>query len=154
MLLSSPPSASCASQDLLLAATIPPEYQAAIMARCRWDEARQRWTVDHLEWAGNLVRWVACVRALGSGGAFGIGRPSPRRLDACLWTPAARRAQREAESSLSGSEASCASSGGATSWRCGAADADGIDGESGRLANACWDFSCKSLLGTEAAGAS
>lgn len=44
-------------QDAIIGAYIPPEYQELIMSRCHWEEGAQRWAVEHLEWAGNLVRW-------------------------------------------------------------------------------------------------
>ena len=53
------------------------------MARCRWDEARQRWTVEHLEWAGNLVRCVA--GACAANGASG-------QLPPTTWEPRAHGA--------------------------------------------------------------
>ncbi|PSC70144.1 kinesin-ii motor [Micractinium conductrix] len=43
-------------KDLIIGACIPPEYQQLILSRCRWEEGAQRWAVDHLQWAGNLVR--------------------------------------------------------------------------------------------------
>lgn len=86
-LLSAPPPSplthhhTMRAQDLLISACIPPEYHGAIMARCCWEESQSRWAVQHIEWAGNLVR-----------------------------------ARREAEASLSSSEASGGSSGSSSDY--------------------------------------
>jgi hypothetical protein len=47
---------ACPSQDLVIGAYIPPEYQQLIMSRCHWEESTGSWSVEHLEWAGNLAR--------------------------------------------------------------------------------------------------
>ena len=109
-----------------------------------------RWST----WSGRATwsgAWRARARRTGLAGNC---RPPPGSLARMgQWL---RRARRDAESSLSGSEASCGSSitnGVASQWPVGAVDVDGSDGEGGRLANACWDFTCRSLLGAELAGA-
>ncbi|KAL4436755.1 hypothetical protein ABPG75_003894 [Micractinium tetrahymenae] len=70
-------------KDLIIGAYIPPEYQELIMSRCRWEEGAQRWAVDHLEWAGNLVRArreasLSGSEASSGGGAGGSGPSSAR----------------------------------------------------------------------------
>lgn len=67
-ILSIPPS-SPPPQDLVISAYIPQEYQHTIMSRCRWEDSQQRWAVDHVEWAGNLVRRVLRLLA-GQPGSF------------------------------------------------------------------------------------
>ena len=106
-------------QDLVISAYIPAEYQQTILSRCHWEDSQQRWAVDHIEWAGNLVR-----------------------------------ARREAEASLSSSEASGTSSGGSTGGgRLGTAAGVGISesgsenfganlfhGDSDRLSNVYFSY--------------
>lgn len=135
-------------QDLIIGAYIPPEYQELIMSRCRWEEGAQRWAVDHLEWAGNLVRWgrqggachagrccCGCQDEMARVGGWrdwrrrqvGVTRRCTSAAQSYEASPLERRARREA--SLSGSEASSGGSGPSSARSAGGStsfgDADG-----------------------------